>query len=52
MGKCMGLILRFRLEPSPPGLDVADNGLTALMHVNVFDRDLLGALATIAIERL
>ena len=35
MGKCMGLFLRFRCEPSPLALDVADDGLTALVDVDV-----------------
>ena len=32
--------------------DVADNGLPAIMHVNVFDNDLLlgGSLAAVAIQ--
>jgi len=37
MSKCMGLFLRFRREPTPPAVHVADNGLSALMDVNVFD---------------
>ena len=46
----MGLILRFGPYPTP--LDVADDGLAAAMDVDVFDRDLLLALAAMAVERL
>ena len=52
MGKCMGLFLRFRCEPSPPALDIADDGLTALVDVDVLHRDLLLAFAAVAIERM
>jgi hypothetical protein len=52
MGKCMGLFLRFRCEPSPPALDVADDGPTALVDVDVLHRDLLLAFAAVAIERM
>ena len=34
----------------PPGLDVADDGLAALVDVDVLDRDLLLALAAVAVE--
>src|SRR5262245_438634 len=50
MGKCMGLFLRFRCEPSPPALDVADDGLTALVDVDMLHRDLLLALAAVPVE--
>ena len=46
----MGLFLCFRCEPSPPALDIADDGLPAFVYVNVLDRDLLGPLAPMAIE--
>jgi hypothetical protein len=49
---CMGLILRFRLNPSPRSLDHADDSLPAGMHVHVLDRYLLLALAALAIERV
>jgi hypothetical protein len=48
----MGLILRFRLNPSPRGLNHTDHGLPAGMNVHVFYRDLLLALAAMAIERV
>jgi hypothetical protein len=32
-------------------LDVPDNGLAALMHMHVLNRDLLLALAAVTIER-
>ena len=47
---CMGLILSFRCEPSPPALDVADDGLAAFVDVDVLDRDFLRAFAAVAIE--
>jgi hypothetical protein len=47
---CMGLFLCFRCEPSPRALDVADYGLPAFVNVDVFDRHLLLALATVPIE--
>jgi hypothetical protein len=50
MGKCMGLTLCFRCEPSPPALDVPDDGLAAFVNVDVLDRDLLLAFAAVAIE--
>src|SRR5262249_19323023 len=36
----------------PPALDVADDGLTALVDVDVLHRDLLLAFAAVAIERI
>ena len=36
----------------PPALDVADDGLTALVDVDVLHRDLLLAFAAVAIERM
>jgi hypothetical protein len=45
-----GLILRFRLNPSPWRLNYPYHGLPAGMHVNVFHRNLLHALAAMAIE--
>ena len=36
----------------PPALDVADDGLTALVDVDVLHRDLLPAFAAVAIERI
>jgi hypothetical protein len=47
----MGLILRFRLNPTPWGHH-ADHGLPAGMNVNVLDCDLLLALAAMVIERI
>jgi hypothetical protein len=46
----MGLTLRFRLNPSPRGLNHTDHGLPAGMNVDVLDRDLLLALAAVTIE--
>ena len=40
----MGLILQFRLNPSPRGLNHTDHGLPAGVNVHVLDHDLLGAL--------
>jgi len=48
---CMGLILCFRLSPSP-GLNVADHGLAALVNVDMLDSDLLLALASMPVQRL
>ena len=45
-----GLFLSFRREPSPPALDVANDGMTAFVNVNVLDRDFLRAFAAMAIE--
>ena len=39
----------FRLYPRP-GLDIADDGLAALMDVNVFDCDFLLSLAPVLVE--
>jgi hypothetical protein len=47
---CMGLFLRFFLSPLPV-LDVAYNGLTALVDVYVFHSDFLLSFATITVER-
>jgi hypothetical protein len=41
---------RFSMQTLPPALDVADDGLTAL--VDVLHRDLLLAFAAVAIERI
>ena len=46
----MGLILYFQCQPSPGGLDVADDSLPALVDVDMFDRNLLLPFATLAIE--
>ena len=48
----IGLILRSRLNPSPRGLNHTDHCLPAGMNVNVLDRDLLGTLPAVAIERV
>ena len=42
-GFCMGLISSFRRTPPAMVFDMADDGLTALMHVDVLDGDLLFA---------
>src|SRR5262245_25424782 len=50
MGKfCMGLILRFWL--TAPRLDVADDGLAALMDMDMFDFDCLLGAASVALQR-
>ena len=46
------LILRFRLNPSPRGLNHTDHGLPAGVNVHVLDRDLLLAFAAVAIKRV
>jgi hypothetical protein len=45
----MGLILRFGPHPTP--LHVADNGLAALVNVDVFDGDLLLTLTAMPVQR-
>jgi hypothetical protein len=40
----MGLILRFGLHPSP---HIADDGLAAIVNVDVFDRTFLLPFATV-----
>jgi hypothetical protein len=47
---CMGLILRFRAIPTPRRLHHAHHRLTTGMNVDVLDRDLLLALAAVAVE--
>jgi hypothetical protein len=46
----MGLILRFGPHPTP--LHVADDGLSAFVDVDVFDRDLLLPFAAMAVQCL
>jgi hypothetical protein len=48
----MGLILRFRGKPTPRGLDIANNGLATAVDMDVFDRDFLLSLATMAVQCL
>jgi len=52
MGKCMGLILRFRCKPTPRTLDIADDGLAPLVYVDVLDCDLLLPFAAMSVESL
>ncbi len=54
MGKlfCMGLILQFPLIPLPGSPDHPDHGLRPGVHVDVFDRNFLLALAPMPIERI
>ena len=40
------------VDPLPRGLDHANDSLTARMHVDVLDRDLLLALAAMSVERI
>ena len=49
---CMGLILPFRLNPSPRCLNHTDHGLPAGMNMHVLYHDPLLALAAMAIERV
>jgi hypothetical protein len=48
---CMGLILRFRAFPTPRRLDHPHHRLPAGMDVDMLHRDLLLALAAVAVER-
>ena len=48
---CMGLILGFLLTPSPRGFHHPDHSLATGVHMHVFHRDFLLALAAVAIER-
>jgi CheY-like chemotaxis protein len=48
----MALILRFRLNPSPRGLNHTDHDLPAGMNMGMLDRYLLLALAALTIERV
>jgi hypothetical protein len=48
----IGLILRFRLNPSPRCFNYAYHGLPAGMNVHVFYRDLLLAFAAVTIQRV
>jgi hypothetical protein len=48
----MWLLSRFRLNPSPWRLNNTYHGLPARMHMHVLDRDLLHALAAVAVERV
>jgi hypothetical protein len=50
VGGSMGLILRFRLDSSPRCLNYAYHGPLAGGNMHVLDRDLLYALAAMAIE--
>jgi hypothetical protein len=50
ISKCMGLILRFGPYPTP--LHVSYNGMSAFVDVDVFDRDLLLPLASMAVQSL
>ena len=47
-GVCTGLPFVFSRHPTP-GLDRADDGLTALVNVDVLYRDPLLALATVPV---
>ena len=48
----MGLILRFLVDPLPLVLNVSDDGLAALVHVDVLNCDLLLPFTTVTVERL
>ena len=45
-----GVVPLTSVRPTPRGPDVADDGLAALVHVNVLHRNFLLALSTVAIE--
>ena len=49
---CKGLFLCIPLIPTPRSLDGPDHGLPARMDVDMLDRDLLLALATMLVERI
>jgi hypothetical protein len=40
----MGLTLGFTITPTPTPLDIANDGLTAVMNMNMFDRHFLLSL--------
>jgi hypothetical protein len=42
----------FSVRTLPPALDIADDGLAALVNVNMLDRDLLLTLAAVPVERI
>ena len=46
----MGLFPCFWCEPTPRGLDIADDGMSAFVNVDVLDRDHLRTLAAMPIE--
>ena len=46
----MGLILLFWQNPTPCGLDVANDSLTAFVNMDVFDSYLLLPLASVLIQ--
>ena len=50
ISKCMGLFPCFWCEPTPRGLDIADDGMSAFVNVDVLDRDHLRTLAAMPIE--
>jgi hypothetical protein len=53
MGNLLSIVLiRFRLNPSPGGLNYTDHSLPAGMHVDVLYDDLLLPLATVSVERV
>src|SRR5262245_12561039 len=47
-----GVVPSLSMRALPPALDIADDGLTALVDVDVLHRDLLLAFAAVAIERI
>lgn len=46
------MILALLWQPHPPVGDVADDGLAAVVNMDVLDGDLLLALAAVSLERL
>ena len=47
-----GVVPSLSMRTVPPAVDVADDGLTALVDVDVLHRDLLLAFAAVATERI
>ena len=47
-----GVVPLISVRTLPPAFDIVDDGLAALMNVNMLDRHLLLAFATVPIEGL
>ena len=48
---CMRLFLDFGFSPTPWVLDIANDSLTALVDMNMFDSDLVPSFATVLAQR-
>jgi hypothetical protein len=46
----MGLILQFWWKPTPWGPNMADDGLTAFVNMDVLDSDFLLSLTSVSIQ--